>query len=203
MSIKVVILCGGVGSRLAEDTKLIPKPMVKIGNLPILSHIIKIYKHYGFNEFILATGYKSSIIENCSVDDKMKYLLLGLFAFSCIGEIDARQPSETALPVGWTTNTPRTEIAPEFAYIAKGGSNGQGSLTISAGNQEGLFGWFEKTFEILDTARKRRNKIFIIGNGGSACTASHVCNDFGILYPFPTLLRGCKHGHTGRDLRSV
>ena len=61
---KVIILCGGIGSRLAEETKLIPKPMVKIGNLPILSHIIKIYKHYGFNEFILATGYKSSIIEN-------------------------------------------------------------------------------------------------------------------------------------------
>ena len=60
---KVVILCGGVGSRLAEETKLIPKPMVKIGNLPILSHIIKIYKHYGYNEFILATGYKSSNIE--------------------------------------------------------------------------------------------------------------------------------------------
>ena len=61
---KVVILCGGVGSRLAEETKLIPKPMVKIGNLPILSHIIKIYKHYGFNEFILATGYKGSIIKD-------------------------------------------------------------------------------------------------------------------------------------------
>tara|TARA_Y100000590_G_scaffold438567_1_gene561531 strand:- start:7180 stop:7920 length:741 start_codon:yes stop_codon:yes gene_type:complete len=61
--VKVVILCGGAGSRLAEETKLIPKPMVKIGNLPILSHIIKIYRHYGFNEFILATGYKSSIIE--------------------------------------------------------------------------------------------------------------------------------------------
>ena len=61
---KVIILCGGIGSRLAEETKLIPKPMVKIGNLPILSHIIKIYKHYGFNEFILATGYKSSIIKD-------------------------------------------------------------------------------------------------------------------------------------------
>ena len=49
---KVVILCGGVGSRLAEETKLIPKPMVKIGNLPILSHIIKIYNHFGFEKFI-------------------------------------------------------------------------------------------------------------------------------------------------------
>ena len=45
---KVIILCGGVGSRLAEETKLIPKPMVKIGNKPILSHIMTIYKHYDF-----------------------------------------------------------------------------------------------------------------------------------------------------------
>jgi len=60
---KVVILCGGIGSRLAEETKLIPKPMVKIGNLPILNHIIKIYNDFGFNEIILATGYKREIIE--------------------------------------------------------------------------------------------------------------------------------------------
>ena len=61
---KVVILCGGLGSRLAEETRLIPKPMVKIGNLPILSHIIQIYNHFGFKKFILATGYKSEIIEH-------------------------------------------------------------------------------------------------------------------------------------------
>ena len=61
---KVVILCGGAGSRLAEETKLIPKPMVKIGNSPILDHIIKIYNHFGFRKFILATGYKSRVIEN-------------------------------------------------------------------------------------------------------------------------------------------
>jgi len=61
---KVVILCGGLGSRLAEETRLIPKPMVKIGNSPILNHIIKIYNHFGFRQFILATGYKSNIIKN-------------------------------------------------------------------------------------------------------------------------------------------
>jgi glucose-1-phosphate cytidylyltransferase len=59
---KVVILCGGLGSRLAEETKLIPKPMVKIGNIPIIEHIIKIYQFYGFNDFILATGYKNNVI---------------------------------------------------------------------------------------------------------------------------------------------
>ena len=60
---KVVILCGGIGSRLAEETKLIPKPMVKLDRKPIVEHIINIYKFYGFKEFILATGYKSEIIE--------------------------------------------------------------------------------------------------------------------------------------------
>ena len=61
---KVVILAGGKGTRLAEYTKTIPKPMVKIGNLPILRHIINYYKSFGFNEFIIATGYKSNIISN-------------------------------------------------------------------------------------------------------------------------------------------
>ena len=55
---KVVILCGGLGSRLSEETKLKPKPMVKIGRLPILVHIMKIYSKFGYNDFILALGYK-------------------------------------------------------------------------------------------------------------------------------------------------
>ena len=60
---KTVILCGGLGSRLSEETKLIPKPMVKIGGIPILKHIMKIYSFYGFNDFIVATGYKSKILD--------------------------------------------------------------------------------------------------------------------------------------------
>jgi glucose-1-phosphate cytidylyltransferase len=61
---KVVILAGGYGTRLSEETVLKPKPMVEIGNKPILWHIMKIYSHYGFNEFIIACGYKSEIIKN-------------------------------------------------------------------------------------------------------------------------------------------
>ena len=61
---KVVILAGGLGSRLSEYTKKIPKPMVKIGNEPLISHIIKLYIKYGFNDFIVAGGYKYKIIEN-------------------------------------------------------------------------------------------------------------------------------------------
>lgn len=59
---KIVILCGGLGTRLGSDTKMTPKPMVKIGGKPILEHIINIYKRYGFNHFILALGYKGKII---------------------------------------------------------------------------------------------------------------------------------------------
>ncbi len=60
---KVVILAGGKGSRLSELTKSIPKPMVKIRGIPIIVRIIKLYKKFGFKEFIIASGYKSKIIK--------------------------------------------------------------------------------------------------------------------------------------------
>ena len=59
----VVILCGGKGTRLSEETVATPKPMVEIGGIPILWHIMKIYSHYGFNRFILALGYKGNQIK--------------------------------------------------------------------------------------------------------------------------------------------
>lgn len=60
---KTVILCGGLGSRLSEETKIKPKPMVEIGKIPIVMHIIKSFQQYGYNKFLLATGYKHEIIE--------------------------------------------------------------------------------------------------------------------------------------------
>ena len=62
-NIPVVILCGGMGTRLAEQTEMKPKPMVEIGGHPILWHIMKHYSHYGYNEFILALGYKGDQIK--------------------------------------------------------------------------------------------------------------------------------------------
>ena len=55
---KVAVLAGGLGSRLGEETTVRPKPMVEIGGKPILWHIMKIYSHYGFNEFVVTCGYK-------------------------------------------------------------------------------------------------------------------------------------------------
>ena len=60
---KAVILAGGLGTRLAEETNVRPKPMVEIGGRPILWHIMKIYSHYGFNDFIICLGYKGYAIK--------------------------------------------------------------------------------------------------------------------------------------------
>ena len=65
---KVAILAGGVGSRLAEETETKPKPMVEIGGKPILWHILMHYSHYGFNEFVLALGYKGEVIKKYMVE---------------------------------------------------------------------------------------------------------------------------------------
>ena len=60
---KVVILAGGMGTRLSEETDLKPKPMAEIGERPMLWHIMKIYSHYGFNDFVLCLGYKGYMIK--------------------------------------------------------------------------------------------------------------------------------------------
>lgn len=60
---KVLILAGGYGTRISEETTLVPKPMIKIGNKPIIWHIMKIYSYYGFNDFIILCGYKGYLIK--------------------------------------------------------------------------------------------------------------------------------------------
>ncbi len=65
---KVAILAGGVGTRLAEETAVKPKPMVEIGGRPILWHIMKHYSHYGYNEFVIALGYKGECIKQYIMD---------------------------------------------------------------------------------------------------------------------------------------
>jgi glucose-1-phosphate cytidylyltransferase len=65
---KVVILAGGLGSRLSEETDIKPKPMVEIGDRPILWHIMKLYSHYGFNEFFIALGYRGEMIKRYFLD---------------------------------------------------------------------------------------------------------------------------------------
>ena len=67
---KTIILSGGLGYRLKEETEFKPKPMVNVGNKPILWHIMKIYAHYGYNEFIIALGYKGDYIKEYFLNQK-------------------------------------------------------------------------------------------------------------------------------------
>jgi glucose-1-phosphate cytidylyltransferase len=85
--IPVVILCGGIGTRLAEQTEVRPKPLVDIGGRPILWHIMKHYSRYGFNEFVLALGYKGDQIKRYFLD----YHALGRDLTVCLqtGEVQA------------------------------------------------------------------------------------------------------------------
>ena len=81
---KAVILAGGYGTRLAEETKIKPKPLVKIGNKPIIWHIIKIYSYFGIKDFVICLGYKGHLIEkelnklNHKKEWKIKYVNTGL-----------------------------------------------------------------------------------------------------------------------------
>lgn len=60
---KVVILAGGLGSRISEESDMRPKPMIEVGGMPILWHIMKIYSHYGLNDFVICLGYKGYVIK--------------------------------------------------------------------------------------------------------------------------------------------
>ena len=70
---KVIILAGGFGTRLAEETEVKPKPMVEIGGKPILWHIMMIYAHHGFRNFVIALGYKGEMIK--------MYMMVSKFIF--------------------------------------------------------------------------------------------------------------------------
>jgi len=61
---KVIILCGGMGTRLAEETQIKPKPMVEIGGRPILWHIMQLFEQHGITDFNLALGYKGEVIKD-------------------------------------------------------------------------------------------------------------------------------------------
>lgn len=65
---KVVLLAGGFGTRISEESEYVPKPMIKIGGMPILWHIMKIYSYYGFNEFIVCAGYKQHVVKEWFAD---------------------------------------------------------------------------------------------------------------------------------------
>jgi glucose-1-phosphate cytidylyltransferase len=88
--LKVVILAGGLGSRLAEETEVKPKPMVEIGGKPILWHIMKHYSHHGLREFCVALGYKGEAIKRYFLD--FAPLSAGLTVHTATGRVETQSP---------------------------------------------------------------------------------------------------------------
>lgn len=82
---KVVILCGGQGTRLREETEFRPKPLVEVGGRPILWHIMKIYAHHGFRDFVLCLGYRGAMIK----DYFLKYEAMNNDFTICLGRLGA------------------------------------------------------------------------------------------------------------------
>lgn len=87
---KVAILAGGLGTRLQEETIIRPKPMVEVGGMPILWHIMKIYSKFGYNEFFLALGYKAEMIKDYFIN--YSYLESDITVNLKSGSIEVKQP---------------------------------------------------------------------------------------------------------------
>lgn len=105
---KVVILAGGLGTRLAEETEVRPKPMVEVGGRPILWHIMKHYAHHGFSEFCVALGYKGDVIKRFFVDyATLRGSMTVSLADGAIERFDAEQDDWTVhlVETGQDTNT--------------------------------------------------------------------------------------------------
>jgi glucose-1-phosphate cytidylyltransferase len=101
---KVAILAGGQGSRLAEETEIRPKPMVEIGGYPILWHIMRHYAHYGFKDFVIALGYKGEYIKKYFAD----YCSLGGDVF--VDFKNRKIATNGDADLGWTVNLVETGI---------------------------------------------------------------------------------------------
>lgn len=101
---KTFILAGGFGTRLSEETKLRPKPMVEIGGRPILWHIMKIYSNYGFNDFVVGLGYKADYIKRYFIDYAQHSGNLTISIKNGVSEITQREQDE------WTIRLEETGL---------------------------------------------------------------------------------------------
>jgi len=85
IKMKVVILCGGFGTRMREETEYRPKPMVEVGGRPLIWHIMKIYSAYGYKDFVLCLGYKKNMIKEYFIN----YEVMNNDCTICLGGINA------------------------------------------------------------------------------------------------------------------
>ena len=108
---KVVILAGGLGTRISEESQFKPKPMIEIGGLPILLHIMKIYSFYGFNDFVILLGYKGYII---------KEYFKNYFLHNSDFEVNLKNPNEnTKNELRWLTSMITPDLISKIHLVAE------------------------------------------------------------------------------------
>jgi glucose-1-phosphate cytidylyltransferase len=192
---KVVIFAGGYGSRLSEETSLRPKPMVEVGGRPIIWHIMKIYAHYGFTEFVVLAGYKADYIKSYFLN---YFMMNSDFTINLgSGDITWRRPHSedwkvTVLDTGLNTMTggrlkrARSVIGDERFLLTYGDgvsnvdipsaieAHEQGSnwVTLTAVSQPGRYGALGLSD---DGARVRAFREKAAGDGGLINGGFFVC----------------------------
>lgn len=127
----VVILCGGLGTRLAEETQVKPKPMVEIGGRPILWHIMKIYEQHGLSKFTLALGYKGEVIKDYFINyhARLSDMTVGLKN----GQIDYTNPTAEDWRVSLVDTGPSTLTGGRLLRL-KEHLSGQGTFMLTYGD---------------------------------------------------------------------
>ena len=128
---KVIVLAGGLGSRLQEETTLRPKPMVEIGGRPILWHIMKIYATHGFREFVLALGYKGEMVKSYFLD--YFYLRNSLTVNLVDGAIEAHEGKREDWVVHLVDTGPLTETGGRIKRLAQWVGNEPFMMTYGDG----------------------------------------------------------------------
>jgi glucose-1-phosphate cytidylyltransferase len=147
---KVIILAGGLGTRLSEETHLVPKPMVEIGGHPILWHIMKTYSYWGFNDFVILTGYKSHVIKEYFINYYTRYSDITVDMVNNNVEIHKNRTEPwkvTMLYTGpdtmtggrllWRMRPPAWRVLPLSAWTLSGDFRGSGGAT-GCGNWQKL-----------------------------------------------------------------
>jgi glucose-1-phosphate cytidylyltransferase len=173
--VQVVILAGGFGTRLAEETDLIPKPMVKIGDIPILHHIMNYYSGFGHNDFVVALGYKAKVIidyfEGKSLEFSIKLVDTGLET-STGGRIKRLEPElddEFMLTYGdGLSNVNIDELLEHHRRFGK-------LATVTAVRPPARFGTIEITNGVVSKFAEKdpQNAGWI--NGGFFCLQKKIC----------------------------
>ena len=128
---KVVILAGGFGTRLAEHTDQIPKPMVEIGGLPILWHIMKGYANYGFNDFAVALGYKGDVIKDFFVNYRRRAASLSVSVGT--GEVEIHGQHSEDWHVDLVETGSETQTGGRVKRVAESVVSGRFMLTYGDG----------------------------------------------------------------------